>query len=201
MGRITPRRPSHRAPAAHPIPDDGRFRELLLYIASVSEGDTGFGLIKLNKLMFFADFLAYLHHGRSITGQEYKALEHGPVPRGVKPMLARMERERALHIRVAGFHGYEQHRPIALREPLLAGFTADQIALVDRIVKQWWGKTAAEISGMSHRFIGWESTPRGATIPYAVALVGKREPTTEERARGLKLEGLARRNLASVRKA
>ena len=38
------------------------------------------GVTKLNKLLFFADFLHYQETGRSITGQDYFAWEFGPVP-------------------------------------------------------------------------------------------------------------------------
>ena len=35
---------------------------------------------KLNKEMFYADFLHYRRHGRSISGLQYKAIQLGPVP-------------------------------------------------------------------------------------------------------------------------
>ena len=53
-------------------PDDNKLRELVLYIAVLSEGDPAFGKVKLNKLLFFADFTAYLSFGKPITGHEYQ---------------------------------------------------------------------------------------------------------------------------------
>jgi transcriptional regulator with XRE-family HTH domain len=35
---------------------------------------------KLNKKLFYADFLHFKHHGQGITGLEYKAVQHGPLP-------------------------------------------------------------------------------------------------------------------------
>ena len=58
-----------------------RFRELILYCALKSETHRFFGATKLNKCLFYADFLAYRALGTSITGAEYLALEHGPAPR------------------------------------------------------------------------------------------------------------------------
>ena len=58
-----------------------RFRELILYCALKSETHRFFGATKLNKCLFYADFLAYRALGSSITGAEYLALEHGPAPR------------------------------------------------------------------------------------------------------------------------
>jgi len=50
---------------------DKRLRELILLIATRSEGDEPFGAVKLNKLLFYADFFAYVKFGESITGQEW----------------------------------------------------------------------------------------------------------------------------------
>ena len=35
---------------------------------------------KLNKEMFYADFLHYKFHGQSISGLQYQAIQYGPVP-------------------------------------------------------------------------------------------------------------------------
>jgi hypothetical protein len=72
-------------------PDDSKFRELILLIARESEGDPRFGSIKLNKLLFYADFVAYQHLGKPITGQEYFALPQGPAPRYMVPIREKME--------------------------------------------------------------------------------------------------------------
>ncbi len=53
-------------------PDDIKLRELVLYLATLSEGDATFGKVKLNKLLFYADFNAYLKFGKPITGHEYQ---------------------------------------------------------------------------------------------------------------------------------
>src|ERR1035437_1475045 len=62
-------------------PNDDKLRELVLYIATASEGDEPFGKVKLNKILFFADFEAYRRFVRSITGHEYQKLAQGPAPR------------------------------------------------------------------------------------------------------------------------
>ena len=41
--------------AAHA--NDAKLRELVLYICYLSEGDNSFGKVKLNKILFYADFL------------------------------------------------------------------------------------------------------------------------------------------------
>lgn len=52
-------------------PDDDKFKELILFICERSEGDSPFGAIKLNKLLFFTDFVSYSRFGHAVTWHEY----------------------------------------------------------------------------------------------------------------------------------
>ena len=47
------------------------------------------------------------------------------------------------------------------------------------------------MSDLSHRFYGWKLAKLGETIPYAVALIGSREPGEGEIAHGRSLEAEA----------
>jgi len=178
-------------------PDDTKLRELILHVCRKSKNDPRFGAVKLNKLLFYADFLAYLELGQAITGHEYQKLENGPAPRKLLPILERMEDEDEITFRTGIFYGRKQRKTVALRKPKLKVFTADEIELVDRVIDNCRGRTGTAMSNMSHTFIGWELAEIGETIPYNVALLDIRKPTKEERMRGKKLESLARRCLAT----
>ena len=60
-----------------------KFRELIVYICKKSEGDPTFGAVKLNKILYYADFAAYRILGKPITGAQYQKLREGPAPQGV----------------------------------------------------------------------------------------------------------------------
>lgn len=156
---------------------------MLLFISERSEGDERFGAVKLNKLLFYSDFSAFLLHGKSITGQEYQKLENGPAPRRLLWVRRELVKQKALAIRKVEYFNRHQDRTFALREPDLCCFTAEQIALVTRIIHENWNCNATEISERSHRFHGWEDAKPGETIPYEVALVSNRPPTAKEAAR------------------
>jgi hypothetical protein len=64
-----------------------------LLIATRSEGDEPFGAVKLNKLLFYADFFAYVKFGECITGQEYQKLAQGPAPRRMLPVPPRRSQQ------------------------------------------------------------------------------------------------------------
>jgi len=175
---------------------EAKLKELILLIAIRSEGDEPFGMVKLNKLLFYSDFSAYVQFGKPITGQEYQALPQGPAPRRMKPVLDAMKADGEIAIRVHDYYGRDQQRTFAQRMPDTSRFKFEETELVDRIIKEFWGKDAATISQMSHQFIGWKLAGMGETIPYCVALVDSREPTAEETKRGLALEAAALESLA-----
>lgn len=69
--------------------DRGKFKEMVLYFAvrSAERRDEGFGMVKLNKLLFRSDFEAYRTLGHAITGEIYERQEFGPVARDLPIVL------------------------------------------------------------------------------------------------------------------
>jgi uncharacterized phage-associated protein len=157
-----------------------KFKELIIYLARESEGDDHFGMVKLNKLLFNIDFLAYRRFGQSVTGQEYQALPFGPAPRSVLPVLNSMEEDGDVAIREETLYGYTQKRPLALRQADIHLFSQDEIALIAHLLLRFRDMSAKQISELSHNFLGWSLANEGETIPYAVALLGREELTEQE---------------------
>lgn len=183
----------------NPQPDYEKLKELILYLSLKSEGDQHFGATKLNKLLFYSDFLAYRQLGSSITGETYRALPFGPVPNKIERFLSRLVRDGVLAMREEDFYDKAQKRPIALQQPDVTVFSSKEIALVDSILERFRLANATQISAASHQFLGWELAEQGERIPYSVALLGHRELTPQERAYAESLEPRAREWLASRR--
>lgn len=152
-------------------PDDDKFKELVLYIARQSEGNPRFGATKLNKLLFFSDFLAYKLFGQPITGQDYFRLDHGPAPRRLMPLKSEMIAAGDCIEVDRNYFGRLQKVVVASREPDLAAFSGQEIALVDQLIKECAHLNATEISGESHGFVGWQIADDQEDIPYKLALV------------------------------
>jgi hypothetical protein len=173
------------------VPNENKFRELLLFIARRSEGDPRFGAIKLNKLLFYSDFLAYLELGHPITGQPYFALENGPAPRYLVRVREQMVKSKDIAISRKQTLSGVQERVLALREPDPNKFTPAEIALVTKVLEVCRSHSGIELSELSHRFAGWRLAAEKEDIPYEVALVGNRPPTLAEMQHGVQLEALA----------
>lgn len=177
--------------AGTPAESEAKFKELLLYIADRSEGDSSFGSTKANKLLFFADFLAYLNFGRSITGWRYQKMDRGPVPLNIYPVRESMRADGDMLIYERDYHGYKQTKYVACREPDLSGFTAEEISLVDKLIRVNWEKSAKDISDESHSFAGWLFAHDREVIPYEISLISFRPPTPREIEYGLSLVPIA----------
>jgi hypothetical protein len=144
-----------------------KLTELILYIANLCKDDPFFGSTKLNKILYFSDFLAYGNLGKAITGVAYQHLEKGPAPRMLVPVRSRMIENGDLRLdsRMDPF-GYEQKRPVALREANIALFETMQLELVTQVKIALSNANATEASNISHREVGWKTTKMKETIPY-----------------------------------
>lgn len=168
--------------------DDERFKELVLYVCERCANDPKFGATKLNKILYYADFLAYAELDAPITGLEYQKLPKGPAPRRLLPLRDEMIKAGDLAIQpVKLVSGRVQERPVNLRSAKLEMFTSAQISLVDSIIEALRDASAEEVSELSHRMVGWKVVEHGETIPYETIFVSD-GPLTEadiERAKEL----------------
>ncbi len=161
-------------------PNDKKFRELILYVAKKCADDPNFGKTKLNKILFYSDFLAYFRTGEPITGQEYMRIQHGPGPRKLKPTLEAMVKKGDLRIRRERKVDLHQERVVALREPDLSDFSDQHLDIVDQIIQVLWGRTNTEVSLLSHANIGWKLARHKETIPYETVFLSDRPLTAAE---------------------
>lgn len=163
----------------HPEFDQEKFSELLLYIAQKSADDPRFGAVKLNKILFFSDFIAYRRLGKPITGATYQRLNEGPAPRQMMPTRRIMVSMRELDIELRPYFNGLQQRIVALRPAKLGVFSADELEIVDEVIAELWDMTARDVSDYSHRELGWILAKPGDVIPYETAWLSS-DPLPQE---------------------
>lgn len=157
--------------SAQPRLNPEKFKELLVYVAKRADGDPCFGATRLNKTMFYADFLAYLRLGKPITGAAYQRLPQGPAARAMLPVMKEMVGSGEVTIEARGRYGFTQKRVYAKRDPNVSVFSAEERQLIDEVIAAFEEVTARDASDM------WQLAKNGETIPYCVALVGSAQPT------------------------
>lgn len=165
-----------------------RFKELVLYISQKCAIDPRFGATKLNKILFYSDFLAYANLGEPITGFEYQKLKNGPAPRRLLPVRTEMLRRQELGLQEIRLkNGRLMHRIVNLRPPDLSVFTAAQISLVDSVIEDLGPVDADTVSELSHRTMGWKVARFGDVIPYETVFLSADPLTQEDIERGLEI--------------
>src|SRR5258708_14421724 len=161
---------------------DNRFKELVLHISQKCANDPKFDTIKLNKLMFFADFLHYGNYGKPITGFEYVKLERGPAPKRMPEIKQQMEKENALAQQKLPHSQWR--KPVSLRDPNLESFTGTEIAFVDQLIDACKDTDGDQLSLWSHGWACWKMSSLGETIPYELVFLSHEEPTPADIERG-----------------
>jgi hypothetical protein len=170
--------------------NEEKFRELILYISQKCATDPRFGAVKLNKILFFSDFLSYAKTGDPITFFEYQRLPNGPAPRRLIPVRSKMLEERILGIQEVRLRsGKTQKRTVNLRLPNLKIFTGEEIELVDSVIEALADADAETASELSHQMVGWQIVADGETIPYGTIFLSNEPLTYAEVLRGRELAG------------
>ena len=128
----------------------------------------GVFVTKMNKLLFYADFLCYRRKGYGLTGLEYSALPFGPVP----------ENWGRVYDSIPGIDMDEYVFPdmtsgIKLNsemEPDMEVFDDVEIDVLKDVAKRFKITKAGEISQVSHEEKGWLENYKGKkSIDYSYA--------------------------------
>jgi hypothetical protein len=164
--------------------DSTKFEELLLYVAERSVGDPNFGKTKLNKLLFYIDFLSYGILGKPVTGATYQRRPRGPVPKEIAAARSELTARGDADVRCVDRFGYTQERLHALRPANMALFSSAEKQLIDNIIDALWDENGSSASELSHREPGWRIAKERETIPYQAVFIGTRSMTEDDVRRG-----------------
>jgi hypothetical protein len=158
-----------------------KFKEAVLYLSRQSAGDGGFGMVKLNKLLYRADFEAFRVVGHSITGATYERQDYGPVARELPLALDELAARGYLSWQIVGDEPYARKVPGADTEPDLSLFADDEIAVMDRALQELAAHGGKSASDWSHEeSAGWRVHRNGETITYESGLIDS-TPLDDER--------------------
>lgn len=159
-----------------------RFKELILYISQKCATDPKFDTVKLNKLMFFADFMSYAISGEPITGFVYQKLERGPAPARMRAIRSEMIEQRELGLQELPLTAAK--RTVNLRRPDLSVFKPEHISLVDALVEALKDADGEAVSAISHQMPCWKIPDLYETIPYETVFLSHDAITDADIERG-----------------
>jgi len=152
----------------------------VLYVAQKCASAEYFGVVKLNKILWRADFEAFAKRGVPVTGRQYQRLPLGPAPVEIVPVLHSLLSSGLLEIQRRQVIDYEEQRSIALASPVLKYFSLDDIAYLDAAIEHLWDWTGRVTSVESHG-VAWNTHFDGDPLPYESAHLSD-EPLTSDQA-------------------
>jgi uncharacterized phage-associated protein len=124
---------------------------------------------KLNKMLFYADFLHAKRYGRSISGARYVHMQYGPVPADFYALQARLV-DGADIDEVPAQEGDCSGTVFIARRPADRElFSAEELQTLKDVAAHFEGWTASRLVEFSHREPAWAETHDRETIPLAYA--------------------------------
>lgn len=133
---------------------------------------------KLNKLLFYSDFINFYLHGNSISGSRYVHVPFGPVPEHYGSALERLSQAGRVELLPAG-HQSILVKPLSA-DSLEQELTDDEKASIDWVLETYGYLSAAEISELSHREKAYRFTRPGEKIAYRYAAFFETLPYKEQ---------------------
>jgi hypothetical protein len=159
-----------------------KFKELVLLFAERSANDEGFGMVKLNKLLWRADFESYRVLGRPITGETYERQEFGPVARHLPIVLDELAGRGYIQWTQAVSGPYTRSVPTSLEPADTSMFSGAELAGIEGVLRELAPHGGKSVSEWSHEnFVGWRVRKDGDEIPYSSAILSLRELPIERR--------------------
>jgi putative zinc finger/helix-turn-helix YgiT family protein len=128
------------------------------------------GWVKLNKMLWYADFLSFKRSSVALAGLPYRALPLGPVPDHYKLLFAEVEDEGFVRSELVlyppDYEGSEYEPAVPFDGSL---FTADELAVLERVKAFLGSLTGTQAAALSHKERAWQETPAGEVVFYQFA--------------------------------
>jgi len=146
-----------------------KLKNMILYLVKRLDGVLK---VKLNKLLWYCDFLYFKESSVSITGAQYVRIKLGQVPDHYELIFANMIHEGLIDKDEIPFNteeGIVGEQFSALVEPDKSLFTKKEIQVMDSIVDTFREDTSTSIMKKSHREAAYKKCKDGDIISYEYA--------------------------------
>jgi DNA-binding transcriptional regulator YiaG/uncharacterized phage-associated protein len=141
-----------------------RLKNIMLYVLNHCDE---VWCTKMNKLLFYVDFLSYRERGIAMTGLTYRAIEFGPVPERWDRVYSEFPEVKQELRQVADFVGSCLNTTEKADTSL---FSEDELKVLDVVCVNFAKKSSREISRISHEEAAWlNHKDNHERIPFADA--------------------------------
>lgn len=122
---------------------------------------------KINKLLFYTDFLMYKRTAHSMTGITYKAIPYGPVPAEYDKLYIKLADDNKINIVPIAFNDGNYGEKIVGSENSFNDFSKIELEVLSSVINQFKTSTTKEVVDLSHIEPAWiENEPERQLISY-----------------------------------
>jgi transcriptional regulator with XRE-family HTH domain len=144
-------------------PSFEKFTEMVVYFSDkVQPFKT-----KMNKLLFYADFLMFKQSCFSISGVRYKAIDRGPVPYNFQSIFEYLANQNEIDIITTEFNqGYTGEQFLAKKNrPFNASlFTEEELLVLEKVALAFKPTSTNNIIELSHLEEAWKKNEKDKSI-------------------------------------
>jgi uncharacterized phage-associated protein len=153
-----------------PTIDWHKYQQAILFILTSPANNRLLGKVKLFKLLYYLDFDHYQTYKLPITGDMYRKLPYGPVPRNGANVLSGMVAEGLIDMTTQQVGDYTQYVFKALHLPHTEEtFSKTEIEVLYQVCLKWANHSTNEIVTATHGEAPWLGVEMGDEIPYSLA--------------------------------
>lgn len=143
-----------------------KFKEVLIYILNKIGSKPNVGETVIYKLLYFVDFNFYEKYEDQLIGATYIKNRFGPAPIEFQKIVGRMIKEKEITKIENEYFKYPQTKYLPLRKANLSKLRANEIEIIDDVLKRLSDMSATQISKYSHNDVPWLTTDDGKAIEY-----------------------------------
>ena len=128
-----------------------KIKNILLFFI---EKGHGVYITKMNKLLFYTDFLSYRERGKSMTGLRYKAIQHGPVPVRWDRIYSFFDE---IHQEILQLSNEKEGTMLVSNlSPVITDFCDEEMEILGRVYLRFKNEIPTKISETSHQEEAWK---------------------------------------------
>ena len=156
-----PRRPADEFSGFRPF-DADKFREMVVFFTA----ECRMFRTKLNKLLFYSDFLNFKQSAMSISGAPYLAFQRGPVPEHYDWMTEDLEQRG--DVQTTEWNSGDKSGEIinALRTAEISVFSESELRVLEFVRARFSHATSRELTDLSHAEAAYVKTALRQKISY-----------------------------------
>lgn len=126
---------------------------------------------KMNKLLFYTDFLSYRERGIAMSGLSYRAISYGPVPENWDRAYSQFDEIKQETRVIGNFEGNILTSSMTVDKSF---FTQEELDILDSVCSRFHDMSSRDISEISHKEKAWiDCHDKHNRIPFSDAFALK----------------------------